>query len=76
MYTTEEATSERVAAYLGALEDEKTQLALGLTQAKDAEDDKRVLKLEKRIKANAAEIARVKKDAGKESKESKESSPA
>ncbi len=65
MFTAEEATKERVDAYLAALENEQGQLAQALAQEKAAGNSDRVKRLEQRGKANADEIARVKKLAGK-----------
>src|ERR1700752_1136 len=59
MYSTKEATKERVAAYLEALEAEKDQLDVAIEQSKASGDSKRIKRLEQRLEANAAEIARV-----------------
>lgn len=59
MFTAEEATEERIDSYLDALDQEKEQLTVALSQAKDADDAPRTKKLERRVKANAAEIERV-----------------
>ena len=59
MFTDEEATEERIDSYLAALDQEKEQLTVALAQAKAADDAPRTKKLERRVKDNAAEIARV-----------------
>lgn len=61
MFTEKEATVERISAYQEALENEKGQLAQALAQEKAAGNSDRVKRLEQRVKANADELARVKK---------------
>lgn len=61
MFTKAEATAERISAYQEALENEKQQLELAHAQENAAGNSARVDRLEQRLKANAAELARVKK---------------
>lgn len=59
MFTKDEATSERVAVYRDALEQEHGALEQALEQEKAAGNEARVARLEQRLKANAAERLRV-----------------
>lgn len=61
MFSSQEATKERIDAYLGALEEEAAQYAAGLDAAKAGDDAERVAKLDRRLKGVKAEIDRVKK---------------
>lgn len=61
MFSSQEATKERIDAYLGALEEEAVQYEAGLDAAKAGGDEKRVEKLDRRLKGVKAEIDRVKK---------------
>lgn len=75
MFTTEEATAERIEVYRDALTQEKAAIAQALAQEKAAGNANRVKRLEQRQKANAAELARVRKlkpgeeDAGESNEE-------
>lgn len=61
MFTKDEATQERIASYVAALEEEASQYEAGLSAAKAGGDEKRVEKLERRLEGVKAELERVKK---------------
>lgn len=68
MFSKDEATEERIAAYLAALEEEASQYEAGLAAAQAGGDEPRVAKLDRRLKGVKDEIARVKKVKPKGSK--------
>lgn len=60
MFSKDEATKERIDAYITALNEEAEQYAAGLEAAKSGGDEERVAKLERRLKGVQEELKRVK----------------